>query len=426
MFPNPHDALPLPPKPSLDHYKKRAKDLLKAFRSPNPDALQTWAADWIDSLLRLSIERREGSLPSSVIPSEVAAQRSSAATQSRDLGSARSDQLTTQLAIFAREKLSRTPSLTAAQFIIARSHGFESWPQLAKHIESVTRQDSAVDHFEHAVDAIVTGDKTSLANLLKKYPNLTRAHSTRRHQATLLHYVAANGVEDYRQKTPPNIAEITNLLLDSGAEVNAVAQLYGGSTTLSLVATSIHPERAGVQNALLQLLLDHNATIDPADAPALLINICLANGRAQAAEFLALHGAKLDLEAAAGLGRLDLVKTFVDDTGALTTAATPAQKDRGFLWACECGKNETIEFLLSRGVSIQTQANTGQTPLHWAVIGRQPETITLLLSHGADLEAKNAYGGTPLGQALWSAAHSDAPNDYQKIAALLKLHGAKS
>jgi len=86
MFPNPHDALPLPPKPSLDHYKKRAKDLLKAFRSPNPDALQTWAADWIDSLLRLSIERREGSLPSSVIPSEVAAQRSSAATQSRDLG----------------------------------------------------------------------------------------------------------------------------------------------------------------------------------------------------------------------------------------------------------------------------------------------------------------------------------------------------
>ena len=292
-----------------------------------------------------------------------------------------------------------------------------------KHIES--RADSAVDRFERAVDAIITGDKTTLANLLEQYPGLVRAHSTRRHQATPLHYVAANGVEDYRQKTPQNIVEITKLLLDSGSDVNAVADLYGGSTTLSLVATSVHPERAGIQNALMQLLLDHGATIDAANSRTLLINVCLANGRAKAAEFLANHGAKLDLEAAAGLGRLDVVKTFFNDSGALTSAATNIQKERGFHWACEYGKNETVEFLLQRGVPIQSQANTGQTALHWAVIGRQTETITLLLSHGADLEAKNVYGGTPLGQALWSAAHSDSPTEYQEIADLLKRHGAK-
>ena len=28
------------------------------------------------------------------------------------------------------------------------------------------------------------------------------------HRATLLHYVGANGVEAYRQKTPPNATEI--------------------------------------------------------------------------------------------------------------------------------------------------------------------------------------------------------------------------
>ena len=54
MFPNPHDALPLPPRPSLEQYKKRAKDLLKASQSSDPAAIRAWAARWIDSLLRLS------------------------------------------------------------------------------------------------------------------------------------------------------------------------------------------------------------------------------------------------------------------------------------------------------------------------------------------------------------------------------------
>jgi Ankyrin repeats (3 copies) len=423
VFLDPHDALPLPPHPNLDQYKKRAKDLLKAARSPNPSALQTWAADWIASLVRLSNLTLTPQLP------------------------VRIDHWMAELEKFARKELpqatwgrthssvprskartSEHATLTAAQFVIARAHGFESWPQLANHIESVSRANSAVDHFEKAVDAIITGDKTTLADLLRKYPALIHARSTRRHQATLLHYVGANGVEDYRQKTPPNIVEITNLLLDSGADVNATADLYGGSTTLSLVATSVHPERSRVQNALLQILLDHGAIIDAPNSPTLLVNVCLANGRANAAEFLANHGAKLDLEAAAGLGRLNAVKAFFDESGTLasTTSGTQMQKERALLWACEYGHNPVVDFLLARRVPVQSQANTGQTALHWAVIGGQADTIALLLSCGADLEAKNAYGGTPLGQALWSAAHSDSPINYQQIADLLKLHGAKS
>jgi hypothetical protein len=30
MYPNPQDVLPLPPRPDLSHYRKRAKDLVKA------------------------------------------------------------------------------------------------------------------------------------------------------------------------------------------------------------------------------------------------------------------------------------------------------------------------------------------------------------------------------------------------------------
>jgi len=154
------------------------------------------------------------------------------------------------------------------------------------------------------------------------------------------------------------------------------------------------------------------------------VNSCLANGRIQAAEFLATQGSPLDLEGAAGLGRLDVVKTFFSESGALTKA-TASQRDRAFLWSCEYGRNHIVDFLLQRGVPIQSQANTGQPPLHWAVIGGHEDTITLLLQRGASLEAKNTYGGTALDQALWSAAHGDPTIDYAHIAEVLKHHAAK-
>jgi ankyrin repeat protein len=249
---------------------------------------------------------------------------------------------------------------------------------------------------------------------------LTRTHSTRRHQATLLHYISANGVEGYRQKTPKNILQIAALLLDAGADVNASTNLYGGSTTLDLVATSIHPERAGVQEALLQLLLDRGAQLTPR-----IVNACLANGRTQAAEFLATRGATLDLEAAAGLGRLDPLKSFFDTRGNLRPPATNSQMERGFLWACEYGRNEVVEFLLQHKVPLDTQAGPGQTALHWAVIGGRLDTIMLLLQRGAPLEAKNSYGASPLGQALWSALHADNGIDYLPVIEALLRAGAE-
>jgi ankyrin repeat protein len=151
----------------------------------------------------------------------------------------------------------------------------------------------------------------------------------------------------------------------------------------------------------------------------------VANGRRQAAEFLAQRGAGLDLEGAAGVGHLDVVKTFFNRDGSLKTNASKTQTERGFLWACEYGHTEVVEFLLEQGVDIHTPANTGQTGLHWAVIGGQAETIKLLLARGASLEAKNAYDGTVLGQALWSSVYGDAGVDYVPIVELLIAAGAE-
>ena len=72
-------------------------------------------------------------------------------------------------------------------------------------------QATATGRFEAAVDAVVDGDAAALRSLLTQHADLMRARSTRRtcfdppvHAATLLHYVAANGVENHRQRTPGN------------------------------------------------------------------------------------------------------------------------------------------------------------------------------------------------------------------------------
>jgi ankyrin repeat protein len=140
-----------------------------------------------------------------------------------------------------------------------------------------------------AVDAIVRCDVARLKNLLSENPELVHARSTREHRSTLLHYVSANGVEDFRQKTPKKIIEIAKLLLDAGADVNAESDAYGGrSTTLGLTATSCNPEVAGVQLPLLELLIERGAAIAGSDSASGVV-ACLHNGRGQAAEFLASH-----------------------------------------------------------------------------------------------------------------------------------------
>jgi ankyrin repeat protein len=430
MFPNPQDALPLPPRPSLEQYKKLAKDLVKACnheaaarnkvklhehesggdnpQNPREDAISDWVLNWLETLARLQ---------GFAITPEV---RTSI------------DRRADPIEAFARSKLLSTGdvntdcSLADAQFIIARSHGFLSWPRLAGHITELARASSPVSNFELAADAIVSGDLISLERLLQEDPKLIHARSTREHNATLLHYISANGVENFRQKTPKNAVEIAEVLLKAGAEVDATANVYRGAcTTLELVATSVHPLRAGVQNALIEKLLDYGAAVDGAPGGPGMIIHCIANGCPQAAELLANRGAQLTLEGAAALGRLEVVTSFFDKEGRLNSNAKTNQMTSGFLRACAYGRNDVVSFLLQRGVDVGAHQEDGQTGLHWAAIGGQLKTIKLLLDWKAPLEVKNMYGGTVLGQTLWSAAHNGDPDTYSQIIETLMAAGAK-
>jgi ankyrin repeat protein len=384
------DAIPLPPRPDVEHYRKLAKDLLETAR--DPAAFAPWADRWLRALRR----RLPEALPEERIPRE--ARR----LEERWRG------LQTER---------REVALADAQFFLARSHGFQSWPRFVDHLEALATGGTAVAHFESAAEAVVAGDVGTLRRLLAQDPALVRARSTREHRSTLLHYVSANGVEDFRQRTPPNVVEVARLLLDAGADVDAESDAYGGrSRTLMLVATSVHPEAAGVQEALMDLLLARGAAIDGPDG-ASTVNACLANGRGAAAVSLAARGAALDIEGAAGVGRLDMVRASYAD-------APEAKRLDALAWACEYGRGDVVEFLLEQGLPIDAKLrNHRQSPLHWAAYGGHAELVRLLLARGADATLReSSFGGTPLGWALhaWEGERRRSPSYYDVVALLVR------
>lgn len=141
-------------------------------------------------------------------------------------------------------------SMEDALTTMARAHGFESWPSAASACDR-----EADARFEAAIELVLAGDLVTLTKRIKETPRLVSSRSHYGHRATLLHYVAANGVETYRQRVPSNAAEVAALLVHRGADVRAVAGMYGGNqTTRDLLVTSSHPLEAGVARAIEEAL----------------------------------------------------------------------------------------------------------------------------------------------------------------------------
>jgi hypothetical protein len=117
---------------------------------------------------------------------------------------------------------------------------------------------------------------------------------------------------------------------------------------------------------------------------------------------LAERGARLDIEGAAGTGRVDVVARYFDEDGTLREGATTEQLNYGFIWACEYGRTNVVRFLLERKFKPDWKFKHGETGLHWASLGGHPEIVELLLKTDAPVNAKDqTHRGTPLGWALY-------------------------
>ncbi|HKP16651.1 MAG TPA: ankyrin repeat domain-containing protein [Gemmatimonadaceae bacterium] len=299
------------------------------------------------------------------------------------------------------EVRSATLDLEDSKLVTARSYAFESWEDLAAFVERAA-SDRGVARFETAVDAMVGGDRDMLEALLREDPALVGARSARRHRATLLHYVAANGVEGWRQRTPPNMVDIARLLLDAGADPNALANMYDTPCgTLGLLVSSSPPADAGLQPALAELLVDRGAALEPSgSSSSSAVFTALVFGFLDTARALAARDGRVhDVAVAAGLGLLG-------ETARLLPSADPERLRAALVLACMHGQLRVAELLLDAGVDPSQYNPPGMhdhsTPLHQAVWANREPIVRLLVERGAPMDVRDrVYDATPLDWAVY-------------------------
>ena len=291
----------LPALPSLEHLRRQSKDLVTAFRKGDADA----------------IRRVHAHLPRAA---------------ALDAGTITDQGL----------------KLSEAQLIIARDHGFASWPRLKRHVEELQPDDAAAtEAFKRAVEK---GDSARARTLLRTQaavraqvnaplfsfdsPAILAAASRqdRKMVEVLLEYGAdmnarsqwwAGGFGVLPQSDP----EFGAYLIERGADVDIWAA--AGMNRLDRLAELITADpalvnvrggdgqgplhfAASVEGA--RLLLDHGADIDMRDldhagTPAQY----MAADRPEVCRYLLSRGAELDIFMAVQLGDLDLVRRAMEE-----------------------------------------------------------------------------------------------------------------
>ncbi len=189
--------------------------------------------------------------------------------------------------------------------------------------------------FDDAVAALDAGDLERLRRLIESDPTLVHARTNLEPPyhyftgATLLHHVAGNPdrgrLAGRLARCRSTSSRSPRLMLDSGADVNATTLGPNGGTTMGLLITSKQASDAGVSGPLMDLLLNRGATLDLKKPGAL--DASLANHAPRAAERMIELGAKVDILAAAALGRMDLLRAAFDDEGTIAVAPAPAWPD---------------------------------------------------------------------------------------------------
>ncbi len=274
-----------------------------------------------------------------------------------------------------------------------------------------------------AIDAVDRGDVATLQELLRAEPDLVRhcvettepPYDAYFGRAALLHHVAGNPqrpADGGLHTLPGNIVDVTRLLLEHGAEVDATCGASDGSggTTLGLVASSSVAASQGHAAALINVLVGAGADVDFGGGACLhtaLYHCVECRDQRDVATLLLDHGASVDFVFAAGLGRLDLMQPFLDKAG--RTRSDADRLSRGFdrdgepgddkevftqalIYAAANGRNEVVTWLLDRGVAIDALGRFGPerpAALHAAAWAGWSDTARLLVERGADVNLRD-------------------------------------
>jgi ankyrin repeat protein len=227
-----------------------------------------------------------------------------------------------------------------------------------------------------------------------------------------------------------DVAKVRQLLAADSTLVNAKGP--HNKTPLHWAAEKNYPELAQL---LVSAAADINAEVTWGMTP---LQWAANMGSREVAEILLAHGAEpqLNMWSAAGLGMLDVVKSFWNSPNALKPGAGQTRsRDLGdgnwgkapppesyqelvseaFYVAGRNGHVEVARFLLEKGADINCRGFLGAPGLHWAAINGHKPMVEFLIGQGADPTLHDQqFNSTALGWAL--------EGKQTEIAELLRMH----
>jgi uncharacterized protein len=239
-----------------------------------------------------------------------------------------------------------------------------------------------------ANQAIRSGDVRRLAQLLAENPRLVHIRGVGGNRTLF------NQLADWPGRWPRRL-ESAALLIQAGADINARADFGDTDETTLQEAASCY------DGALCELIVEAGASPDGLNDDRRPLAEALFYVAPTAARALVDHDATIDLEFAAGLGRMDLMPTFFDADGKLLPSAgthhppvdnpQPPEPGAGnelleqaLAYAAINGQLETGAFLIDRGADVNAEPSGFSHRIAMVDWGEaHPEFVQLLIQRGA-------------------------------------------
>ncbi len=243
-------------------------------------------------------------------------------------------------------------------------------------------------NYAAANDAIRSGDVRKLAQLLAENPELV-------HIRVIRNRTLFNQLADWPGRWPRRL-ESAALLIAAGADINARSDIHETAETTLQEAVSCYDA------SLTELIVEAGASPDGLDDDRRPMAEALFYQAPAAAKVLVDHGATIDLEFAAGLGRLDLMPAFFDADGKLLPSAGPHHPpvtpvpvppepgagnellEQSLVYAAIGGQQETAAFLIDRGADVNAEPSGFTHRIAIVDWGEaHPEFVRFLIQRGA-------------------------------------------
>lgn len=274
--------------------------------------------------------------------------------------------------------------------------------------------------FAKAVELMHQGDAPALKAHLAQHPDLvTQTATGQGHQEyrrgyftnpTLLHFVAYNPWFVEAIQPPGNLVEVTKIILDAGAEVDAISGDEPGWqwTTLGLITSGNKLHEGKLTRPMIDLLIKHGA-----DANLGVLG-AVSHNQWGALDALLEHG----------IERTPMVLAALDEPDALRESAQDLEQGelhRALFVAVSKGSPACVEVLLQAGAdpNAYLPIHKHSTAMHQAAWNNHVPILKLLVEHGGRFDVNDTiYGSTPTG---W-AAHA---HQAEALAYLVEAGGAK-